>query len=311
MGDCPPYPHQRIPVILDTDIGTDIDDTWALAMALRSPELDLKLVVTEWGHTTYRASIAAKLLSIGGRTDVSIGLGADLREGGDKPQAPWLEAYDLSSYPGPVHGDGVGAMVDCIMHTPEPVTVIGTGPATNVAAALAREPEIAQRARYVGMQGSIRRGYEGSPGVDVEYNVACDPEACRNVFGAGWDVTITPVDACGIVSLDGEEYRAVQDSRDSLVQAVVENYRIWARRYKGRAKLDAETRSSTLFDTVAVYLAFSDELLVMAELGIRVTNDGRTLIDAGAKTINCATAWRDLRAFEGFLVTRMVGGPTQ
>jgi inosine-uridine nucleoside N-ribohydrolase len=54
--------NKPIPVILDTDIGGDIDDTWALAMLLKSPELDLKLVVTDTGNTTYRAGVAAKLL---------------------------------------------------------------------------------------------------------------------------------------------------------------------------------------------------------------------------------------------------------
>lgn len=67
--------QKRIPVILDTDIGGDIDDTWALAMLLNSPELDLKLVVTDTGNTTYRAKVAAKLLEVAGRTDVPIGIG--------------------------------------------------------------------------------------------------------------------------------------------------------------------------------------------------------------------------------------------
>ena len=65
---------RKIPVILDTDIGDDIDDTWALAMLLNSPELDLKLVVTEEGNTPSRAKIAARLLEIAGRTDVPVGI---------------------------------------------------------------------------------------------------------------------------------------------------------------------------------------------------------------------------------------------
>ena len=68
----------KIPVILDTDIGGDIDDTWALAMMLKSPELDVKLVVTDTGNTTYRAKIAAKMLEIAGRTDVPVGVGLHL-----------------------------------------------------------------------------------------------------------------------------------------------------------------------------------------------------------------------------------------
>ena len=60
----------RTPVVFDTDIGTDIDDTWALAQLLRSPDLDLKLVLTDTGDTHYRAAVAAKFLEAAGRSDV-------------------------------------------------------------------------------------------------------------------------------------------------------------------------------------------------------------------------------------------------
>ena len=63
------------PVILDTDIGDDVDDTWALLMLLRMPELDLKLAVSDYGNAIYRCRLLAKLLQLTGRTDVPIGVG--------------------------------------------------------------------------------------------------------------------------------------------------------------------------------------------------------------------------------------------
>ncbi|MGI6299757.1 MAG: hypothetical protein ACOX52_01655 [Verrucomicrobiota bacterium] len=66
---------EPIPVIYDSDIGDDIDDTWALGLLLKSPELDLKLVVGDYGKATYRAKIFAKMLETAGRTDVPVGLG--------------------------------------------------------------------------------------------------------------------------------------------------------------------------------------------------------------------------------------------
>jgi len=298
--------HERIPVILDTDIGTDIDDTWALALMLRSPELDVKLVVTDTGDTAYRARIVAKMLELDGRTDVPVGIGIPL-ERAPSLQAPWVAGYELSRYPGQIHEDGVGALIDAIMESPEPVTLICIGPVPNVAAALAREPGIARRARFVGMHGSIRRGYDGSRDVSAEYNVRAYPRACQRVFAAGWDVTITPLDTCGLVRLVGEKYRAVCDCDDALVQAVIENYRIWAENCEWTQGLDVETGSSVLFDTVAVYLAFSEELLQMERLGIRVTDEGYTVVEAGAKEINCALDWKDLPAFEDLLVRRLTG----
>ena len=63
--------------------------------------------------------------------------------------------------------------------------------------------------------------------------------------------------------------------------------------------------SSILFDTVAVLLAFSEEMLVMEDLPVQITADGFTVIEQGAKTIRCATDWLDYASFEDLLVDRL------
>jgi len=90
----------RIPVILDTDIGDDIDDTWALGLLLKSPELDVKLVVGDYGKPDYRARLLAKFLERAGRTDVAVGVGLDNGVKGEGGQAGWIKGYDLKAYPG-------------------------------------------------------------------------------------------------------------------------------------------------------------------------------------------------------------------
>jgi inosine-uridine nucleoside N-ribohydrolase len=293
-----------VPVILDTDIGDDIDDTWALALLLKSPELDLRLVVSDNGNAVHRARIIAKLLQTAGRTDVAVGVGLRPEDKGGR-QAAWIEGYDLKSYPGKVHQDGVQAIIDTIMSSPEPVTLIAVGPVQNIAAALAREPRIAQKARFVGMHGSVRKGYGGKPTIEAEYNVKVDAKACRAVFEAPWDITITPLDTCGLVHLRGEKYAAVRDCKDPLTAALIENYRAWATADKKPAM--ADSASSTLFDTVAVYLAFTQELVKMEKLGVRVDDKGMTLIDPAAKVMNVATEWKDMAGFEDLLVKRLTG----
>ena len=297
-------PVAKIPVILDTDIGDDIDDTWALALLLKCPELDLKLVVGDQHKSLYRAKLIAKFLEKAGRTDIPVGMGLGPEEGEGR-QSKWVEGYDLDSYPGTVHKDGIQALIDTILNSPEPVTLIAIGPVPNVAAALEREPAIAKRARFVGMHGSVRLGYGGNEKISPEYNVHANAKACQKTLSAPWDITITPLDTCGLVRLEGEKYAAVRDSKDPICQAIIENYRIWAAD-RDDAKA-ADTRSSILFDTVAVYLAFSEELLGMERLGIRVTDDGFTKIDPDAKTMDVATSWKDLEAFEDLLVGRLTG----
>lgn len=297
--------HKRIPVILDTDIGGDMDDTWALAMLLNCPELDLKLVTTCTGNTTYRAKVAAKLLQRAGRADIPVAIGPHERDQEDD-QKPWVEGYDLAQYPGPVLPDAAAAMVDCIMNSPEPVVLIAIGPLTVVAAALEREPRIAQRARLVGMFGNVKRIHAGCDKIVPEYNVLRDVPASRRVFTAPWDITITPLDTCGRIRVAGPKYFAVRDSKHPLARAVIENYRPWflAKNWEPH-DFDKVTMSSILFDPVAVYLAFAQDLVVMEDHPITIRDDGLTAIDPAGKVIHCAIDWKDMSAFEDLLVDRL------
>ncbi len=294
------------PVILDTDIGTDIDDTWALAMLLRSPELDLKAVVTSHGDTGYRARLVAKMLDLAGRSDVPVGEGT-----GDGHLAPdrrgqeaWLEGYRAADYRGTYRRDGVALMIETIMASAEPVTVLVIGPASTVADALAAEPRIAAKARFVGMQGAVRRGYRGSETPVPEYNVLLDVQAFRSVLTADWDIVLTPLDTCGIVYLEGDEYARVRDSADPLMQAVMGNYRAWAKVANIREL--PERRSSTLFDTVAVYLAFTADLLRMEQIRLAVRDDGLTHESPNGHPVEAALDWHDLPAFRDLLICRLL-----
>jgi len=297
----------KIPVILDTDIGGDIDDTWALVMMLNAPELDIRMVVSDSGNTVYRARLLAKLLEIAGRTDIPVAVGIEQESDGPRErQAGWLGDYDLDRYPGTVHADGVRALVDCLRTSPDPVTLIAIGPVPNIAKALHLAPEIAPRTTFVGMHGSIDRQHQGKPGAIAEYNVVQDIPACQAVFTAPWKkMVITPLDTCGAVQLKGEKYAAVRDSRDPLAAALIDNYRVW-RRSGGWMKTDPETESSILFDTVAVHLAYSTDFLRLETLGIRVRDDGFTVRDTGAPRMQVAMDWTDLPAYEDYLVDRLV-----
>ncbi len=298
-----------IPVIFDTDIGSDIDDTWALGLLLRCPELDIKLVTTDRGRPEYRAKLCCQILEAGGREDLPVGLGPDW-EGrtGQTRQQPCIAGYALSSYAGEIIEDGVQAMIDAILGSARPVTVIAIGPLPTVAEALRREPKIAEHAKFIGMHGSLRKGHKWDrDNVIAEANVVNDVKACQAVFGAPWPVTITPLDTCGIVQLKADKYRRVIESDDILARAVMSNYETWWMAGAAAASdPDLWERESTiLFDTVAVYLAFSEEKLAMEDLPVRVTDDGFTTIEEGAKSIRCATEWKDYEAFEDLVVERL------
>jgi inosine-uridine nucleoside N-ribohydrolase len=309
-------PAMRRPVVLDTDICDDIDDTWALAVLLQSPELDCRLITTAVGNTEAKAKVVAKFLDRVGRDDIPVGIGVKQSDGNHR-QIAWAADYDLASYPGKVHRDGVQALVDTIMNSPDRITLIAVGPLPNVAEALKREPRIAEKADFVGMHGSIYRGY-GSEKPDAEYNVRADVDAARRVFTAPWPMTITPLDTCGRVVLDGDKYQKVLKHNSAITSNLIQNYRTW---YKDglrgdRKDLDEANlsrlvndklnhSSTTLFDTVAVYLAVNRDLVEMQPLSIRISDDGFTRIEDGARTVDCAVKWKDLDGYESWLVERL------
>ena len=179
----PSSQNEKIPVIFDTDIGGDIDDTWALALLVQSPEFNVKLVTTEVANTRAKAEIVAKFLETVGRTDIPVGIGVQQSKGRHRQQE-WTEGYKLSSYPGKIHEDGVQALIDTIMKSPKPIKLIAVGPVPNIAAALEREPRIAEKAEFVGMHGSVYRGYGGSSKISAEYNVRADAKAAQKAFTA-------------------------------------------------------------------------------------------------------------------------------
>jgi inosine-uridine nucleoside N-ribohydrolase len=299
-----------IPVILGTDIGDDIDDTWALGFLLRCPELEVKLVYGEYGKSQYRAKLIAKFLQTVGRADIPVAMGVDEAPHGDGPVAEWVRDYDLQRYPGKIHHDAVDAIIATIQQSSEPVTVISIAPAPNLAAAVRREPQIAARAHLAGMYGSLRLGYNGKAPASAEWNVRADVKACQTIFAAPWEKTITPLDTCGRIRLDGELYQRVVQSTDPIARTVLENYHIWARANSPNDKAP-ETHSSTLFDTVAIYLAFAQDFCQMETPTLSITDDGFTRMDPAGHLVHAATSWRDMEAFRKLLVDRLTGASSK
>jgi inosine-uridine nucleoside N-ribohydrolase len=274
---------------------------------LGCPELDPRLIVTVEGDTRYRAHLTAKFLQIAGRTEIPIGIGIGYVNAENKFQEPWLVGYDIAAYPGTIHRDGVSAMVDLIMASPEPVTIVSIGIARNVARALEIEPRIAARCRFVGMHGSMYLGYGGQPGAAPEANVVGDVPALRKVFAAPWqEILITPLDTCGLVVLTGAGYQKILRSTKPALKALIENYRIWAKLVTWMMVDFEDAQSSTLFDTVAIYLAYSRDLVEMEKIRLRVTDDGLTVPDPAGDEVQVALRWRDMEAFYDHLLERLL-----
>jgi inosine-uridine nucleoside N-ribohydrolase len=198
-----------IPLILDCDTGTD--DAVAIMVAALHPGLDLLGVTTVWGNHDVRHTTdnTLRVLYHIGRGDVPVHAG---RNEPFRPRVPPLPSgrddlpstLDLPEAVSTARStDAVGWLVETLRAAPEPVTLVPTGPLTNVAAALEAAPEIAGSvARVIALAGTHRE-----PGVRplVERNVWCDPEAAAYVAQAGLrELTFVGMDATFAAALDRE-----------------------------------------------------------------------------------------------------------
>ncbi len=295
-------------IILDTDIAGDIDDSWALGLALASPALDLKLVVSCLDDTTHRAAVMAKFLEQTGRTDVPVGIG--LRTS-DKIYnlRPWLGDYTLGDYPGIVYADGVQAIVDTIMQSSEPVTIIAEGPMTNIAAALEREPRIAEKCEIIATMGSIYQGHSlDDIHKDSDYNIRANIPAARQVLAAPWKITAVPLDVTAHLVIGDDNYQKLLAARASnpIVETILENFDCWMEEnnctyYK--------THSTALYDLAAVYMAeMGDYNLITEDLYLTIDDGGYTNIDEKAgRLCHCAVYWRYIDMFYKFITERLCG----
>ena len=219
-------------ILLDTDIGTDVDDALALAFALRHPQIELAAVTTVSGDTRRRAQIAAKLIALNGgpRPEVAAGRGEPLGGqgrmfwGGHEGRGLLEEGEDISISP----RDGVDLIVDTLLA--EEMEVVAIGPLTNLAAALEREPRIAQRIRHLTLMGGFFQGAElqrvALP-FSVEYNLNADPQATIAVLSAPIPTSCVPADVTMRTYLLDEHVRRLETSADPLLQALARLVRLW------------------------------------------------------------------------------------
>jgi inosine-uridine nucleoside N-ribohydrolase len=192
-------PAVPIPVLIDCDPGHD--DAMALLLALASPELELLGVTTVHGNQTLAKTTAnaLRVLEFAGFGDVPVAAGADrplVREPAvaeDVHGETGLDGPDLPPPAGaPAGAHTVDFLAERLRGAGRPVTLIPTGPLTNIALLLARHPDAAARIeRIVLMGGAIA---EGNVTPAAEFNVWVDPEAAARVFTSGLDVTMVGLD---------------------------------------------------------------------------------------------------------------------
>ncbi|MBA2284248.1 MAG: nucleoside hydrolase, partial [Ktedonobacteraceae bacterium] len=189
----------REKIILDCDPGHD--DAIALLVAAHHPDLDLLAITTVSGNQTVEKTTynTLKICSLAGIRDVPIARGADrplVRPAQHAASIHGESGLDGPGLPEPtletVPRDAVELLIDLLLASDGDITLVPTGPLTNIATAITREPAIVPRIKAISLMGGAIGLGNTTPA--AEFNIYCDPEAAAIVFACGRPITVSPLE---------------------------------------------------------------------------------------------------------------------
>jgi purine nucleosidase len=289
-------------VIIDTDIGDDIDDAFAIGLALQTPEVQILGITTAWGNTALRARLVQRFLRETGHGDIPVAVGIE------KYPAKGTLTFSQSAYgerePAVKLPGAVDFLLDEIRKHPGEITLIAIGPETNLGAAIDRDVETFKKLkRVVLMGGSVYRGYDGfayptGPVKPIpEWNILCDVSAAQKVFTSGVPLYVMPLDSTQIKLQELERGRLFSRGT-ALTDALTVLYHQWA--------YVTKQDTPTMFDAVAVGYAIQPDLCPMKKIRLTVEVDGSTKPVSGEPNANVCLV-SDSDRFLEFYMGRVAG----
>ncbi len=275
-AQAPPAP--KVPILLDTDIGDDIDDAFALALALTSPEIDLRGITTVFNDAHTRALIVCRLLHEVGRDAIPVASGAPARP---MPDLNGQMQYGLRPCfrKRPERDSAVEFLYKQLKAHPGKLTLVPVGPLTNIAELLRKHPDCKPWIkRIVLMGGAVRVGYNLKPPPVPEWNIKCDVKAAQVVFASGVPLVVAPLDATANLRLEAAQRRRLWNVGTPLTNQLHALYQLWG------------NGTPILFDPLAVTLCFTEKFCTMEDMRLEVDDKGVTRIVKGKPNARVATA---------------------
>ena len=255
--------------VLDTDIGDDIDDAFALALLLENQEIELKAVTTVYKNTKLRAHQAKQLLkTYGSDVDVYYGEGMPLtgyivpfrtehvHETGDLINNHPCQ-YD-SSMNGEVKENAVDKIISLAKEYQNELILVAVGPLTNIAAAIKKEPQITKWVKALYTMGGWYTNYV------PEWNILCDPVAADVVYKSGMNIYSCGLDVTLQCVLDGKLLVNLQNDESDKIKLLNEYFNRWMNYF--------HFEKSVMHDPLAA-TCVTDDVCVFEEKYVKVNLD--------------------------------------
>lgn len=281
-------------VIVDMDIGDDIDDAFALGLLLQNPEIEILGITTVWGDTALRAQLLERMLRETGHSQIPVAQGIATT---GNPQ-PFTQARYAQRGKLPAKIDAVEFTLAQIKRQPGQITLLALGPLTNIGAAIQRDAATFGKLKQVVMMGgSVRSGYRKSQYVpsrpaDKEYNIVSDIGGAQKLFTSGVPIVMMPVDSTQI-RLDEVERNALLGHGSAITDAMALLYHQWINAYQPWS-----SNMPSLFDVVPVAWLIDPAVCPTTPLHIVVDNEGYTREQPGKPNAQVCLASDQKRFFE-------------
>lgn len=283
-------------IIIDTDIGDDIDDAFAVALAIRSPELRILGISTTFGDTETRAKLLDRLLDEVGRPEIPVAVGNSTKSAGTFTQQRYAKGGHSARSS---HPRAVDFVFDQIRAYPGEITLVAIGPLVNVGYLIDKDLQTFRKLRRVVlMGGSVERGYgdlgySQPHGADAEWNIKNDIPSAQKLFASGVPIFMMPLDSTQL-KLDEVKREAIFQAGTPITDALTLLYHEWGQ------------ETPTLFDPMTIAFILDPQLCPVKPMHITVDEKGFTRAEAGAPNAQVCTQ-SSADAFFHFYIPRIVG----
>lgn len=301
-------------ILLDTDIGSDIDDAIALTLALNSQNIRVNGITTVTNPADKRAKIAQRICKLIGK-DPTIAIGLEKPIG--SPYKPWqtgregegilTEREENQSYC-LIKKDGIDYLISEIEKHPKRDTIVTIGPLTNIATAITHQPSLKEKIKNIyAMAGHIHEKDPTKPG-EIEYNIASDVDAAKIVVQSGIPITLFPLNVTTSLYFFRNEFNQIPPD-NNVRETLKKMTNVW---FNYRDEKSGQYQEYICLHDPLVIAALNDPSIMLRRynMPIKITNAGRIKLDEQGSRVQIISQV-DTSSFKTMIWKKVYGLPNE